>query len=115
MKLNATVAWADQEKISKIYNLAFRLDNWLGCKHHVDHIVPLIHPDVCGLHNEFNLQILTAKENLSKSNKFSPEDFEISFHNIKEVDMKNFAEQLPDDETGHGNEPPPPVKPPVKP
>jgi len=36
--------------------------------------------------------------------------------NEKETKMLlNSAEQLPEDETGHGNEPPPPVKPPVKP
>ena len=41
-------------------------------KYHVDHIVPLQGQLVSGFHHEDNLQILTAKDNHEKSNKFIP-------------------------------------------
>lgn len=63
-KLKASVPWADRKKIAQIYNDAALL----GLV--VDHIIPLQHPLVCGLHVESNLQLLTASENSIKHNKF---------------------------------------------
>lgn len=68
-KLNATPAWADMDAITAVYEEAKRLTLETGVQHEVDHIVPLVHPLVCGLHVEWNLQILTWTANRSKSNK----------------------------------------------
>lgn len=38
--------------------------------YHLDHIIPLNHPDVCGLHNTWNFQWLNPLDNSFKSNKF---------------------------------------------
>ena len=55
--------------MKEIYDLAQLRTETSGIQHHVDHIVPLINPTVCGLHTPDNMQILTYAENCSKGNK----------------------------------------------
>ena len=68
-KIQRTVSWADMNKIKNIYKEAVKLRE-SGHDVHVDHIVPLQGENVSGLHVEYNLQIISAKENLQKSNKY---------------------------------------------
>ena len=73
-KLRATPKWLTQEQdleIKLIYKTARELEDMDGVKRHVDHIVPLKGKDVRGLHVPWNLQILTAEQNLSKNNSYS--------------------------------------------
>lgn len=58
-----TPKWADKAKIHGIY---------ANCPdgYEVDHIVPLRHPLVSGLHVPDNLQYLTRSENMKKGNRF---------------------------------------------
>lgn len=63
--------WADLKAIREIYKEAGRR-NAAGEKVHVDHVVPLIHPDVCGLHVEANLKIIPALDNWAKNNRHWP-------------------------------------------
>lgn len=59
----ATPSWADLAEIQNVYLEAQYLQM------HVDHIIPLRGKFVCGLHVWENLQLLSAKDNLSKGNK----------------------------------------------
>lgn len=69
VKFAATPMWADLDAIKRIYLLAEKLSVETGIKHHVDHVIPLQGKNVCGLHVENNLQVIPAKQNLSKANK----------------------------------------------
>jgi hypothetical protein len=65
----ATPKWVDQTAILEIYRERDkrRLD---GEDAVVDHIVPIKHPRVCGLHVPWNLCIINNIDNQKKSNKF---------------------------------------------
>jgi len=56
-----------QKGVKELYEMARKL----GLS--VDHIVPLNHPRVCGLHNIYNLQLLPLEENMKKRNHFEEE------------------------------------------
>jgi 5-methylcytosine-specific restriction endonuclease McrA len=69
---SATPKWVTHEQklaIRQLYLEAMKLTKLTGERYVVDHIVPLINPDVCGLHLPWNLQVMTQEENLKKSNK----------------------------------------------
>lgn len=71
-KLNATPAWTDHAEVAAIYRRSKQIELKCGTKMHVDHIVPLVHPLVCGLHCEANLRVLPAAKNLKKGNRYWP-------------------------------------------
>ena len=68
--LNATPKWADLKAIKTEYQLAKWCSDVTGEFYHVDHIVPLKGKTVCGLHVHWNLQVLPAKINLQKGNRY---------------------------------------------
>lgn len=71
-KIQALPKWlteAEYDEIKELYEIARMFKLYTGEEYHVDHIVPLQGENVCGLHVPWNLQVIPAKENLSKSNK----------------------------------------------
>jgi len=69
---SATPPWLTKEQkaaIKQLYIEAQRLTKLTGERYVVDHIVPLISDEVCGLHVPWNLRVITQDENLVKSNK----------------------------------------------
>ena len=69
-KIRATPKWANLERIKALYQLASMLNKNTDEKWHVDHIVPLRHELVCGLHTYENLRVVTAEENMKKHNHY---------------------------------------------
>lgn len=69
-KLLATPPWVDLEELKRIHR-----DCPDGFT--VDHIIPLQHSLVCGLHVPWNLQYLSPSENSRKKNRFDPSEWAI--------------------------------------
>lgn len=64
-KIRATPSWITKTQLKAIELI------YSSCPegYHVDHIIPLNNPLVCGLHVPWNLQHLPANENMKKGNK----------------------------------------------
>jgi hypothetical protein len=75
-KRNAIPPWLNKshkEEIKLMHLLAKSLERQTGNKYHVDHIIPLKHKEMCGLHVPWNLRVITEEENMRKNNRFLPE------------------------------------------
>jgi hypothetical protein len=73
-KLNATPSWLTNEdklEIIELFTICQMFRLYTGQEYHVDHIVPLSNKNVCGLHVPWNLQVISAFDNMSKNNKFN--------------------------------------------
>lgn len=71
-KTGATPKWMTNEQNAQIAAFYLQAQIWTevtGVPYHVDHIIPLNGENVCGLHVPWNLQVITADENMRKSNK----------------------------------------------
>lgn len=69
--LDATPPWADHKEINRLYCVAQSRTQRTGIRHVIDHIIPLQHPAVCGLHVPANMRVLTHEENAKKHNRWS--------------------------------------------
>jgi hypothetical protein len=70
-KRQALPSWLTKEDKALI-KAKYTMAKWLSLtcfqEYHVDHIVPLKSETVCGLHVPWNLQIISATDNLRKNN-----------------------------------------------
>ena len=73
LKLQRTPKWLTEENFKEIelfYQMAKDLETVFPWKQHIDHIVPINGKQVSGFHAPWNLQILSAKANMQKGNRY---------------------------------------------
>lgn len=78
----ATPKWlkrSDMLAIRHLYQIAITMSKTTGQAYVVDHIIPLQHEYVCGLHVPWNLRVITREDNLTKSNKLPSEDLYLAW------------------------------------
>lgn len=69
--------WVDRWELYALKHTAAALTVMTGVLHVLDHIVPLNHPDVCGLTVPWNLCIVPWYVNGAKGNKWNPDQLEL--------------------------------------
>jgi hypothetical protein len=69
----ATPPWLSDSHRQEMAAIYHEARSRPGGPWHVDHIVPLLGKNVSGLHVPWNLQIVTAEQNLKKSNRMWPD------------------------------------------
>ena len=65
--------WCDRGAVNYVYKARAFLQMETGIRYSVDHIVPVNHPLVCGLHVANNLMLIPLEENIRKSNNWWPD------------------------------------------
>jgi hypothetical protein len=65
--------WVTWAECNVFWDESARKTAETGIQHSVDHIVPLIHPLVCGLHAPANFRVCPLADNQRKSNKWWPD------------------------------------------
>ena len=65
--------WASPASCAAFWRVSKELTAQTGVQHSVDHIVPLQHPTVCGLHCPANMRVIPLRENTAKSNAWWPD------------------------------------------
>lgn len=69
-RLNEGINKEFNDRMKEIYFTCEAISKEFGITYQVDHIIPLTHNNVCGLHVPWNIQLLTKDENQTKKNKF---------------------------------------------
>ena len=69
----ATPPWSSPAECRVFWERASWLTAFTGERYSVDHIVPMEHPLVCGLHCPANLRTMPLRENLVKGTRYWPD------------------------------------------
>ena len=90
-----TPPWVTRDMLRPVYAEARRLTRATGVRHVVDHVVPLLHPYVCGLTVPANLRVVPHRVNAAKSNGFAPDqaelDLDVPIENTQGPEGHRFA------------------------
>lgn len=84
----ATPDWVNRALLLWAYRRARELTNRTGERYVVDHIVPLVHPYVCGLNVPYNIRVIPERVNQRKSNSFNPDQVEIPLKPPKPLQIR---------------------------
>lgn len=69
----STPDWVDRRELRLLGAWAKVMTIFTCRDHNLDHIIPLRHPNVCGLTVTANLRVICKLANFSKGNKYAPD------------------------------------------